>query len=130
LAQCLQQAHACSPHAPDLAWSILARGLQCFSRDFVAALQHCAKLFAATELCSPYEYVAASLAYPGIDEAREALERVPRNRGAASALAAKAALDAARGLCAMVEGVHLQPESGVGAIPIISTTFRRARSDG
>jgi adenylate cyclase len=53
--------------------------LQFFSRDFVAALQTLRQVVRLRpSYASPYEYIAASLAYLGqLDEAREALERVP-----------------------------------------------------
>jgi adenylate cyclase len=57
----------------------LARVLQFFSRDFVAALQTLRQVVRLRpSYAPPYEYVAASLAYLGqLDQAREALERVP-----------------------------------------------------
>jgi adenylate cyclase len=53
--------------------------LQFFSRDFVAALQTLRQVVRLRPgYGSPYEYIAASLAYLGqSDEAREALERIP-----------------------------------------------------
>jgi len=76
----LQQAMRASPHDPLIwLWSIWRAVLQCFSRDFVAALQTLRQVVRLRpSYAPPYEYVAASLAYLGqLDEAREALERVP-----------------------------------------------------
>jgi adenylate cyclase len=76
----LQQAMRASPHDPLIwLWSQWCAVLQFNSRDFVAALQtlrHVVRL--RPGYGSPYEYIAASLAYLGqSDEAREALERIP-----------------------------------------------------
>jgi len=76
----LQQAMRASPHDPLIwLWSIWRAFLQFFSRDFVAALQTLRQVVRLRpSYAPPYEYVAASLAYLGqLDEAREALERVP-----------------------------------------------------
>jgi adenylate cyclase len=76
----LQQAMRASPHDPLIwLWSIWRALLQFFSRDFVAALQTLRQVVRLRpSYAPPYEYVAASLAYLGqLDEAREALERVP-----------------------------------------------------
>jgi len=76
----LQQAMRASPHDPLIwLWSIWRAVLQFFSRDFVAALQTLRQVVRLRpSYAPPYEYVAASLAYLGqLDEAREALERVP-----------------------------------------------------
>jgi adenylate cyclase len=76
----LQQAMRASPHDPLIwLWSIWRAILQFFSRDFVAALQTLRQVVRLRpSYATPYEYVAASLAYLGqLDEAREALERVP-----------------------------------------------------
>jgi adenylate cyclase len=76
----LQQAMRASPHDPLIwLWSIWRAVLQFFSRDFVAALQTLRQVVRLRpSYATPYEYVAASLAYLGqLDEAREALERVP-----------------------------------------------------
>src|SRR5216683_984546 len=76
----LQQAMRASPHDPLIwLWSIWRAVLQFFSRDFVTALQTLRQVVRLRpSYAPPYEYVAASLAYLGqLDEAREALERVP-----------------------------------------------------
>ncbi|QDW37829.1 adenylate/guanylate cyclase domain-containing protein [Bradyrhizobium sp. KBS0727] len=76
----LQQAMRASPHDPLIwLWSIWRALLQFFSRDFVAALQTLRQVVRLRpSYAPPFEYVAASLAYLGqLDEAREALERVP-----------------------------------------------------
>lgn len=76
----LQQAMRASPHDPLIwLWSIWRALLQFFSRDFVAALQALRQVVRLRpSYAPPYEYIAASLAYLGqLDEAREALERVP-----------------------------------------------------
>ncbi|MGY4310700.1 adenylate/guanylate cyclase domain-containing protein [Bradyrhizobium sp. JR3.5] len=76
----LQQAMRASPHDPLIwLWSIWRALLQFFSRDFVAALQTLRQVVRLRpSYAPPYEYVAASHAYLGqLDEAREALERVP-----------------------------------------------------
>ena len=76
----LQQAMRASPHDPLIWLWLLWRGvLQFLSRDFVAALQTLRQVVRLRpSYAPPYEYVAASLAYLGqLDEAREALERVP-----------------------------------------------------
>jgi adenylate cyclase len=76
----LQQAMRASPHDPLIwLWSIWRAVLQFFSRDFVAALQTLRQVVRLRpSYAPPYEYIAASLAYLGqLDEAREALERVP-----------------------------------------------------
>ena len=76
----LQQAMRASPHDPLIwLWSIWRAVLQFFSRDFGAALQTLRQVVRLRpSYASPYEYIAASLAYLGrSDEAREALERVP-----------------------------------------------------
>src|SRR5258708_31002896 len=70
--------NACQPTRSSL-WSQWCAVLQFNSRDFVAALQtlrHVVRL--RPGYGSPYEYIAAALAYLGqSDEAREALERIP-----------------------------------------------------
>jgi adenylate cyclase len=76
----LQQAMRASPHDPLIwLWSIWRAVLQFFSRDFGAALQTLRQFVRLRPSYAPaYEYIAASLAYLGqLDEAREALERVP-----------------------------------------------------
>ena len=76
----LQQATRASPHDP-LTWLwLMWRGyLQFFSRDYVAALQTLRQVARLRPgYARTYQYMAASLAYLGrLDEAREALERVP-----------------------------------------------------
>jgi adenylate cyclase len=76
----LQQAMRASPHDPLIWLWLLWRGvLQFLSRDFVAALQTLRQVVRLRPSYGPpYEYIAASLAYLGqLNEAREALERVP-----------------------------------------------------
>ena len=76
----LQQAMRASPHDPLIwLWSYWCAVLQFLSRDFVAALQTFRQVVRLRpSYAPPYELIAASLAYLGqLDEAREALERVP-----------------------------------------------------
>jgi len=73
--------NACQPTHPLIwLWSIWRAVLQFFSAISSLRCRHAPSCSPASELCSPYEYVAASLAYRGqLDEAREALERVPQS---------------------------------------------------
>ena len=76
----LRQAMRASPHDPLIwLWSNWCGVLQFFSHDFVAALNTERQVVRLRpSFATAYEYIAASLAYlEQLDEAREALERVP-----------------------------------------------------
>lgn len=76
----LRQAMRASPHDPlTWLWTLRRGSLQFYSRDFVGALETLRQLVRLRPgVAHAYELIASSLAYLGrLDEAREALERVP-----------------------------------------------------
>ena len=76
----LRQAMRASPHDPlTWLWTLWRGSLQFYSRDFVGALETLGQLVRLRPgVAHAYELIAASLAYLGrLDEAREALKRVP-----------------------------------------------------
>ncbi|HME27461.1 MAG TPA: adenylate/guanylate cyclase domain-containing protein [Acetobacteraceae bacterium] len=76
----LAQAMRASPNDPlTWLWTLWRGTLQFFSRDFVAALETLHQFVRLRPgYVQPRDFIAASLAYLGrLDEAREALERVP-----------------------------------------------------
>ena len=100
----LQQAMRASPHDPLIwLWSYLARGLAVFFTRFRRCTADIAPSCSpASELCSPLRIRrrVARLSRAIGRGARSTGTCSPPIGGAASALAAKAALDAAGGLCA------------------------------
>ena len=75
----LRQAMRASPHDPlTWLWTLWRGSLQFYSRDFVAALETIGQLVRLRPGVVTPEFIAASLAYLGrLDEAREALKRIP-----------------------------------------------------